>query len=127
MPVAQSPRQQRPGQHDAPGTVFPADADIDELRVEHNLAETLLHRLHRRLRITRPGQADRLHIDHRVRGSRQCLLQVTDTTGRQHQTRIGCKWRQLLRGLPRTTLHLAAVGIDRLDQLRLLGRGCRGG
>jgi hypothetical protein len=33
-----------------------ADTDIDELRVQHDLAKTLLYRFHRRGRITGPDR-----------------------------------------------------------------------
>ncbi|MNQ72402.1 hypothetical protein D3C85_871050 [compost metagenome] len=92
--VAQACAQQRPCDDDAPFTVLAADADIDELRVEDDLAKTLLDRLHRRGCIARSGQADSLHVFHRITGSGHGLLQITDARGAQHQARVGRQWRQ---------------------------------
>ncbi|MNC35727.1 hypothetical protein D3C75_842210 [compost metagenome] len=93
--VAQACAQQRPCDDDAPFTVLAADADIDELRVEDDLAKALLNRLHRRGGIARPGQADGLHILHGITGSDHGLLQITDVRGGQHQARVGRQGWQL--------------------------------
>ncbi|MCY1429567.1 hypothetical protein D9M71_454890 [compost metagenome] len=81
LPVAQAPGQQRARQHDAPLAGIAAHADVDELRVEHHLAKALLYRLHGRLGVAWPVEADGLHVDHRVARCRQRLLQVTDAAG----------------------------------------------
>ena len=121
LPIAHAAAQQWPGEDDAPVAVLAADADVDELRVEHHAAEAFLQRLHRRAGIARPGKADRLHVDHRVGGLRHRLLQVAGGIHRQGQARIGGQRRQFAAGLPAAGLHLATVGVDRLDQLRLVG------
>ncbi|MNP28050.1 hypothetical protein D3C76_1209970 [compost metagenome] len=122
LPVALARAQQRPRQDDAPVAVGAADADVDELRIEHHLAEALAQRGHGRLRVARPGQADRLHIEHRIAGGVQRLLQVHPAAGRQRQALVGGQRRQLLGRLAGAALGLAAVGVDRLHQLRLLAR-----
>ena len=86
LPVSQTRRQKLPRQYDAPLTVRAADANIDKLRVEQHLTETLLQRRHGRLGIARPGQADRLHAGHRIARTGQLRLQPTETVQRQHQT-----------------------------------------
>ena len=116
LPVAEATIEQRPRHHDAPVATFAADADIGELRIEDHPAEAFAQRLHRRLGIPRTGQRDRLHRDHRVACAGQGILQVTGGADRQVQPRIGREWRQLLAGLAAAALHLATVGIDRLDQ-----------
>ncbi|MNN53791.1 hypothetical protein D3C81_1685720 [compost metagenome] len=120
LPVAQASAQQRARQGNAPFTVLAADADIDELRVQHDLAKTFLDGFHGRRRITRPGQADRLHVLHRITGRGHGLLQITDVGGGQHQAWIGRQWRQFRRGLAGTALRLATILVDRFDQLRLV-------
>ena len=117
LPVAQACAEQRTGDDDSPVTVLMADTDIDELRVQHDLAKTLLYRFHRRGRVTGPGQADRLHVLHGVTGGHHGLLQIADAGGGQRQARVGRQRRQLRRHLTGAPLQLAAVGIDRFDQL----------
>ena len=95
LPIAEAPAQQRTGEHDAPFTVLAAHADVDELRVQHHLAETLANRRHGRLRITGTGQADRLHIDHRIPRRGQCLLQIAEAGGGQRQPWIARQRWQL--------------------------------
>ncbi|MNG17978.1 hypothetical protein D3C84_1020030 [compost metagenome] len=122
LPIAQACAQQWPGQDDAPLAVLAADADVDELRVEHDLAKTFLDRFHGRGRISRPVQADRLHVLHRITGAGHGLLQIADAVGVQRQPRVaGQRW-QFLRYLTRAALHLAAVEVDRINQLFLVGR-----
>lgn len=78
-----------------------ADPDIDELRIEHHLAKTFLHRFHRRLGIDWALEGDRLDVDHRVGRAGHGLLQVADVAvGRQHQARVGSQWRQFAGRLP---------------------------
>ena len=88
LPVSQTRRQKLPRQYDAPLAVLTTDANIDKLRVEQHLTETLLQRRHGRLGIARPGQADRLHAGHRIARTGQLRLQSTETIQRQHQARI---------------------------------------
>ncbi|MDT4878074.1 hypothetical protein FQZ97_1136450 [compost metagenome] len=47
LPVAQPCAQQWTGQHNAPFTVLAAHTNVDELRVQHDLAKALLDRFHR--------------------------------------------------------------------------------
>ncbi|MNH10783.1 hypothetical protein D3C79_702720 [compost metagenome] len=123
LPVAQAATEQRPGQHDAPVAAFLADADIDELRVEHHLAEAFLDGMHRGAGVARAGQADRLYVDHGVCRAGHGLLQVARTFGRQRQAGVAVERRQLERCSIAAGLGLAAVGIDRIDQLRLFAVG----
>ena len=60
-------------------------------------------------------------VDHRVGGLCHRLLQVAGGIHRQGQARVGGQRRQFAAGLPAAGLHLATVGVDRLDQLRLVG------
>ncbi|MNZ84333.1 hypothetical protein D3C78_1030860 [compost metagenome] len=125
LPVAQPCSQQRPCQHNAPFTPLLAHADIDELRIEHHLAKAFLHRFHRRLSIARAIEGNGLDIDHGVAGLGQRLTQIIAATNRQHQPRVTGQRRQLQRCLPGATLSLAAVAVDRINQLlRLAGLGC---
>lgn len=79
--------------------------------------------MHGSARITRPRQADGLHVDHWVGGAGHGLLQVAGTLWRQRQTGIAVERRQLQRRFATAGLGLAAVDIDRIDQLRLFAGG----
>lgn len=119
LPVAQAAAEQRPGQYDTPVATLLADADIDELRVEHHLAEAFFDGMHGRARIAWPRQADGLHVDHRVGGAGHGLLQVTGALWRECQAGVAVERRQLQRRFATAGLGLAAVDVDRIDQLRL--------
>lgn len=73
--------------------------------------------------IARARQADGLDIDHGVGGAGHGLLQVAGTFRRQRQSGVAVERWQFQRCLAAAGLGLAAVGIDRLDQLRLFAGG----
>ncbi|MNE08657.1 hypothetical protein D3C80_1013110 [compost metagenome] len=124
LPVAQLPGQQRPRQDDTPIAALLADADIDELRGQHDLAEAFLYRFHRGLSVLGTIEGDGLDTDHRVVGLCQRRAQIHAAGSWQHQTGIADQWRQLKGHLFIAFLRLTAVAVDRIDQLRrLIGQG----
>ena len=124
LPVAQACGEQRSSQQNTPLAALLIDADIDKLRVQHNRAEALPQHGQRRRRVTRTGQADGLHVDHRVAGGAHRLLQIPRASYRLHQAWICRQRRQLGRSLLATPLHFAAVAVDQPNQLRVLGGLC---
>ena len=129
LPVAQAAREQGARQHNAPVPTFLADADVDELRIEHHLAEAFFNGVHGCGCISGARQADRLHVDHGVTGAGHRLLKVTGAFRRQRQAGVAVERGQFQRALLTTGLRLAAVDVDGRYQLCFFARDsqCLGG
>ena len=67
-----------------------------------------------------------MHVDHRVGGLRERLLQIAKTVGGQYQTNVRGQRGQFLRRLGAARLRLAAIQVDGVNQLRFFAGQCAG-